>query len=56
MSSILELTAMDYFIAAIANARAEGMDLEDVWACLEHAKTPADFDRAVNLLTYTMRG
>lgn len=44
---------MDMVRAAIINALIEDMTLEDLWFCAEHAKTPDDFDDAVNLLTYT---
>ena len=45
---------MDYVRAAICNAIVENMDIQDLWAMAEHAKTPEDFDRAVNELTETM--
>ena len=50
----IELTAMDYVRAAIVNAIVENMDIQDLWAMAEHAKTPEDFDRAVNELAQTV--
>lgn len=47
---LFELDEMDFVRAAIANAMAENMTLEDLWACAEHAADVDDFDEAVNLL------
>jgi hypothetical protein len=41
---------MDWIRAAIANAQNEGLTLQDIATMAEHAKTPQDFDRAVNEL------
>ena len=35
----MNLAPMDYVRAAIANALAEHMTLQDLWAAAEHAKT-----------------
>lgn len=52
----MNLTAMDYVRAAIANARAEGLSLADLAAMAEHAKTVQAFDRAVNDLVRATNG
>jgi len=44
------LSEMDYVRGAIVNAMLEDMTLEDLFACVEHAKTAKDFDTAINLL------
>lgn len=50
----MNLTPMDLVRGAIANAIAEGLDIVDLWAASEHAETPEDFDRAVNLLVTSL--
>lgn len=50
MPDTLHLTAMDWCRAALANAHAEGLSLQDVIAMAEHARTPERFDFAVNEL------
>lgn len=47
---LFELDEMDFVRAAIANAKAENMTLDDLEACAEHAADVDDFDYAVNLL------
>ena len=44
------LTPMDYVRAAICNAIAEGMSLNDLFAMAQHARTCERFDAAVNEL------
>lgn len=46
----IEITDMDYVRAAIANALAEGVSINDLWKAAELAETAEDFDDAVNLL------
>lgn len=46
----MTITDMDYVRAAIANAMVEGMTLDDLWACAEHAADGDAFDDAVNTL------
>ena len=46
----MDVDAMDWVRAAIANAAIEGLGVDDLWACAEHAATPEAFDEAVNLL------
>jgi len=46
----MNLTAMDYIRAAIANAMAEDLDLADVWQAIETAETPAAFDANVSTI------
>lgn len=45
---------MDWIRGAIANAAIEGLEIEDLYACAEHAATPQDFDNAVNILAQTV--
>ena len=52
----MDITQMDWVRAALANAMAEDMTLQDVWACAEHAATPEAFDDAVNELAQMMPG
>ena len=49
-----DFTEMDWVRAAIMNAHAEGMTVEDLLQMVANAETGEDFDEAVNLLTYTM--
>ena len=49
----MHITAMDYTRAEILNAQHGGMTLDDLWRASEHAATPQDFDRAVNMLAQT---
>lgn len=51
----MNLTAMDYVRAAMANAMAEGMNMRDLWECAHHAETPERLDYAVNLLAQTRK-
>ena len=46
----MNLTAMDYIRAALANAMAEDLDLADIWQAIEQAETPAAFDENVNAI------
>ena len=46
----MNLKTMDYIRAAIANAMAEDLDVEDIWLAIEQAETPADFDANVNTI------
>lgn len=46
----MRLSHMDWIREAIRNAKAEGLTLDDIAAMAEHAKTPRDFDTAVNEL------
>ena len=46
----LTLTEMDYVRAAIAQARAVGLNLNDVAFCAEHATDGEAFDRAIDEL------
>lgn len=46
----MNLTAMEWVKAALANGLAEGLSLQDVAAMAEHARTPERFDFAVNEL------
>jgi len=46
----MNLTAMDYIRAALANAMAEDLDLADVWQAIEQAETPTQFDANVNAI------
>lgn len=46
----MTLTAMDYIRAALYNAAASGLTFEDIIEASIHAKTPEDFDKAVNML------
>jgi len=47
-------TEMDWFRAALDNAQAEGMTIDDLQAMAQHARTAQEFDTAVNVLTNTM--
>lgn len=49
----MHLTPMQYVIAALANAQAEGMTLVDLIAMAEHSQSPQAFDHAVNVLANT---
>lgn len=49
----MDLGEMDYVRAALLNALYSDLDLEDVMECSIWAKTPEDFDTAVNLLGLT---
>ena len=46
----MNLTAMDYIRAALANAIASNLSLTDAARMAEHATTPQEFDKAVNML------
>ena len=46
----MTLTSMDYIRAALFNAGASGLTFTDLIEAAIHAKTPEDFDKAVNLL------
>ena len=46
----MNLTAMDYVRAALYNAAESGLNFHDVVEASIHAKTPEDFDKAVNML------
>ena len=49
------ISEMDVVRGAIASAMAEGMTLEDFWACSEHAEEVMDLDYAVNILAQTIQ-
>lgn len=46
----MPLQHMDWIREAIRNAHTEGLTIQDLAAMAEHAKTPQDFDTAVNEL------
>jgi hypothetical protein len=48
------ISDMDFVRAAIANAMAEDMTMQDIWACAEHAEETPDFEAAVNILAQTV--
>ena len=50
----MDLDAMTYIRAAIANALVEDMTIKDLWAMAEYAPTPQSFDAAVNTLAQTI--
>ena len=52
----MNLSSMDWVRAALANAQAEGLTIDDVLAMAEHAKTTEAFDRAVNELVRAKSG
>ena len=52
--NIMEITAMDYVRAILAHAQYEGMTLDDLAACAEHADDLPDWDDATNILAQTM--
>ena len=43
---------MDYVRATIDNARAHGLNINDIARCAEHAHTPQEWDVSVNLLCH----
>lgn len=49
-------SGMDYFKSAIAQAVAEGMSAEDIFACAEHASGPVAFADAINELARMIGG
>ena len=53
---MIDLQPMDYVRAAIAQARAMGMNINDIAHCARHAADPEVFDRAVNELAQMTPG
>lgn len=50
----MTLTIIDHVKGTIALAIVEGLTLDDLWLCIEHAENIEAFDNAVNILANTM--
>ena len=44
------ISSIDHIKGIIAQAIVEGLTIDDLWECIEHAETIEAFDSAVNLL------
>jgi len=45
---------IDHIRGIIAQALCEGLTIDDLWICAEHAETIEAFDNAVNILATAM--
>jgi len=50
----MTLTTIDHVKGIIAQALCEGLTIDDLWICIEHAETIESFDNAVNILATAM--
>jgi len=50
----MTLTTIDHVKGTIAQALCEGLTIDDLWLCIEHAESVQAFDDAVNILATAM--
>ena len=46
----MTLTPMDYIRAGLAAAMADGLDVSEIWLAADTAKTPEQFDAAIQAI------
>jgi len=51
----MTLAPIDHVKGIIAQALCEGLTIDDLWLCIEHAETIESFDNAVNILATAMQ-
>jgi len=46
----MNLTPIEYFRAALAQAMAEDLDMAEVWLAVDNAETPGQFDENISAI------